>query len=66
MRAVQRHPLVLLLSIAFLASCLSDEGEEAEPERCFQTRLANCGGGPWDPFGIVLAVAGQCPPCFFM
>ncbi|MDJ0909926.1 MAG: hypothetical protein QNI99_12075 [Woeseiaceae bacterium] len=46
-----------------LLGCEVGEEEEPEPERCFETSLANCGAGPWDPFGIALAFAwwsGQC------
>ena len=46
-----------------LAGCEVGEEEEPEPEKCFETSLANCGAGPWDPLGIALAFAwwsGQC------
>lgn len=54
--------LSLLAAMTTLIACNS-EGEEEEPQRCFETSLANCGAGPWDPFGIALAFAwwgGSC------
>jgi hypothetical protein len=56
-----------LCLVVFCASvgvgCTGDGNHDEEPERCFETTLANCGAGPWDPFGIALAFAwwgGQC------
>ncbi len=52
-----------IAGVVGLAGCDGGGGEEPEPERCFETKLANCGSGPWDPFGIALALAwwsGQC------
>ena len=54
--------LVLLAATTALSACNS-EREPEETERCFETTLANCGSGPWDPFGIALAFAwwgGNC------
>lgn len=58
--------VVLLLTSFAQISCSSGSGSNSNsgnPEQCFETTLANCGAGPWDPFGIALAFAwwgGQC------
>jgi hypothetical protein len=54
---------LLLVCAAALSGCSSGDGGNKKPESCFETSLANCGDGPWDPFGIALAFAwwgGQC------
>ncbi len=63
MNETTRTLCILCCSVFTLSGCEVGEDEPPEPERCFQTSLANCGSGPWDPFGIALAFAwwgGQC------
>jgi hypothetical protein len=46
-----------------LTACDSGGNNDRKPKVCFETTLANCGSGPWDPVGIALALAwysGQC------
>jgi len=63
LRLIQR---LSLLSFGLLLTACGGGGggdNDPEPEACFETTLANCGSGPWDPFGIALALAwysGQC------
>jgi hypothetical protein len=71
--AKTRHPtwpIVALVGITNLSltacdSSGSDSGDQytAEGGVCRETKLQNCGSGPWDPFGIALVfawVGGQC------
>jgi hypothetical protein len=52
--------------LASLAACGSSDNKIVTTTPggvCLETRLENCGPGPWDPFGIALAfawVSGQC------
>lgn len=62
-RTVRHIATAAAMSLAMAVAGCNSDGEAEEPERCFETTLANCGSGPWDPFGIALAFAwwsGQC------
>lgn len=63
--AVLKKSGVLVLVAISIAACSSGGSDDvpATDGRCFETKLQNCGPGPWDPFGIALAfawVGGQC------
>lgn len=53
----------MLLAMLLAACGGDDDAPVEEPQACFATSIYYCGPGPWDPFGIALALAwysGQC------